>query len=76
VEVITSKGGGKLETEVKCLHDEVLILKRAIEDAIIKGQRSFGALCDITESGVISDEELDLVNVNRDPGVVGWVDNF
>jgi len=76
VEVIASKGGGKLETEVRCLYDEVLTLKMAIEEAIIKGQRSFGALSDITESGMSADEELDLVDANRGSGLVGWVDDI
>ncbi len=56
VNVIPSKRSEKLETEVKCLHDEVLILKRAIEEAIIKGQKSFGGLSDTTESGTVPDE--------------------
>jgi hypothetical protein len=76
VTVIASRESEKLETEVKCLNDEVLILKKAIEEAIIKGQRSFGVVSDIEDSGVIRDEELDLVDVNRGSGVVGWVDNF
>jgi hypothetical protein len=76
VNTTTSKRSERLETEARCVHDEVLILKRAIEEAIIKGQKSFGGLSDITESGIISDEELDLVDMNRGSGVVGWVDNF
>jgi len=76
VEVIASKGGGKLETEVRCLYDEVLTLKMAIEEAIIKGQRSFGALSGITESGMSADEELDLVDANGGSGLVGWVDDI
>jgi len=76
VEVIASKGGSKLETEVKSLYDEVLTLKMAIEEAIVKGQKSFGALNDITESGVICDEDLDIIDVNGGSGVVGWVDDI
>lgn len=63
-----------METEAKSLYDDVITLKMAIEEAIIKGQKSFGALSDITESGMTSDEELDFINVNGDSGVVGWVD--
>jgi hypothetical protein len=74
VKVITSRGSKKLETEAKSLYDDVITLKMAIEEAIIKGQKSFGALSDITESGMTSDEELDFINVNGDSGVVGWVD--
>jgi len=76
VEVIASKGGSTLETEVKCLYDEVLTLKVAIEEAIIKGQKSFGALSDITESGMTADEELDLGDLNGGSGLVGWVDDI
>jgi hypothetical protein len=76
VEVIASKGGNKLETEVKCLYDEVLTLKVAIEEAIMKGQKSFGALSDITESGMTADEELDLGDLNGGSGLVGWVDDI
>lgn len=76
MEVIASKGGSKLETEGKSLHDEVLTLKMAIEEAIIKGQKTFGTLSDITESGTTVDEELDLVDVNGGSGLVGWVDDI
>jgi hypothetical protein len=75
VGVIGSEGSNKLETEVKCLYDEVMTLKMAIEEAIIKGQKSFGALSDITESDMTSDEELDTIDVNRGWGVVGWIDD-
>jgi hypothetical protein len=64
-----------LETEVKCLYDEVLTLKVAIEEAIIKGQKAFGALPEATKSGMTADEELDLLDVNRGSGLVGWVDD-
>jgi hypothetical protein len=74
VEVRASKGSSKLETEVKCLHDEVLTLKSAIEEAIIKGQKSFGTLSDIRDSGTITAEELELVDVEGGSGLVGWVD--
>jgi len=76
VEVIASKGANKLETEVKCLYDEVLTLKVAIEEAIIKGQKSFGALSDTPESGVTADEEFDLGDLNGGSGLVGWVDDI
>jgi hypothetical protein len=76
VKVITSRGSKKLETEAKSLYDDVMTLKMAIEEAIIKGQKSFGILSDITESGMISDEESDLISVNGGSGVVGWVDDI
>jgi hypothetical protein len=71
VEVIASKGGSRLKREVKCLDDEVLTLKMAIEEAIIKGRTSFGALSDAAESAMIADDELDLIDVNGDSGLVG-----
>ncbi len=76
MEVIANKGGGKLETEVKYLYDEVLTLKVAIEEAIIKGQKTFGALSDTTKSGMSADDEPDLIYVNGDSGLVGWIDDL
>jgi hypothetical protein len=73
---MTSRGGEKLETGVKSLYDEVMALTTAIEGAIIKGQKSFGALSDITESDMASDEEPDLIDVNGGSGLVGWVDDI
>jgi hypothetical protein len=66
VEVIARKGGSRLETEVKCLYDE----------AIIKGQKAFGALTDTAKPGMTGDEELDLVDVKGGSGLVGWVDDI
>ena len=74
MEVIARKGASRLETDVKCLHDEVLTLKTAIEEAIIKGQKAFGTLSDSTESGMTADEELDLIDASGGSGLVGWVD--
>ena len=65
-----------METDVKCLYDEVLILKTAIEEAIMKGQKAFGALSDSTESGMTADENLGLVDVEGGSRVVGWVDQI
>jgi hypothetical protein len=76
VEVITRKGGSRLETEVNCLYDEVLTLKVAIEEAIIKGQKAFGALTDTVKPGMTRDEELELVDVSGGSGLVGWVDDI
>ena len=73
---MTSKGGGKLDTEVKYLYDEVLTLKMAIEEAIIKGQKTFGALTDTTKSGMTADDELDLVELKGGLGLVGWADDI
>ena len=65
-----------METEVKSLYDDVMTLKAAIEEAIMKGQKSMADLNDIPESGVISDEDSDRTHMNGGSGVVGWVDNF
>ena len=65
-----------METEVKCLYDEVLTLKAAIEEAIIKGQKAFGTLSGGTESGMTTDEELDPVDVQQGSRLVGWVDQI
>ena len=65
-----------METDVKCLYDEVLILKTAIEEAIMKGQKAFGALSDSTESGMTADESLGLVDVEGGSRLVGWVDQI
>jgi len=61
--------------EVERLQDEFVTLKMAIEEAIVKEQKSLD-LNDIPESGVISDEDFDLTHMNGGSGVVGWVDNF
>jgi hypothetical protein len=76
VEVVARKGGSRLETEVRYLYDEVLTLKMAIEEAIIKGQRTFGALTDTTKSGVTADDELDLIDLKGGSGLIGWVDDI
>jgi hypothetical protein len=65
-----------LETDAKSLYDEILTLKMVIEEAIIKGQKSFGPLSDITEPGMTADDEVDLVDVNGGSGLVGWVDDI
>jgi hypothetical protein len=62
--------------EVKCLYDDVMTLKTAIEEAITKGQESLALLSDIPESVVVFDEEFALTCVDAGPGVVGWVDDF
>jgi len=62
--------------EVKCLYDDVATLKTAIEEAIIKGQKSLAVLGDIPESSLVSNEDLVLTCVNRGSGIVGWLDDF
>ena len=62
--------------EVKRLQDEFVTLKTAIEEAIIKGQKSVAVLSDIPESDLVSDEDFALTCVNAGSGVVGWADDF
>jgi hypothetical protein len=73
---ITNRGSKKLEMEVKRLHDDVVTLKTAIEEAIVKGQKSIAVLGDIPESGLVSKEDFALTCVNAGPGIVGWLDDF
>jgi len=55
---ITNRGSKKLEMEAKRLHDEVVTLKTAIEEAINKGQKSMDDLNDIPRSGLVSKRTL------------------
>jgi hypothetical protein len=73
--LMINKGSKKFEMKAKCPYDEVMILKTAIEEAIMKGQKSFGCLGDIPESGAISNEELDPIDVDEGSGVVGWIED-
>ena len=74
--VIITRGSGKLETEVKCLEREVMTLKTAIEEAIMKGQKSLDLLGDTPESDVVFDEEFAMTCSDTGAGVVGWVGDF
>ena len=74
--MITKQGSKKLEMEGKRLHDEVMILKTAIEEAIREGQKSIDDLNDIPGSGLVSNKDFDLTCVNAGSGVIGWVDDF
>jgi len=65
-----------LEMEAKRLQDEFVTLKTAIEEAIIKGQKSMGDLDGMPRYGLVSDEDFALTCVNASSGVVGWVDDF
>lgn len=62
--------------EVERLHDEVLTLTQAIEEAIIKGLKSTGDLYDISDSVLFTREDSTFTYMNTDSGVVGWVDDF
>ena len=65
-----------MEIEAKRLEDEFATLKTAIEEAIIKGQKSRGGLSDIPGSGLVSNEDFALTSLNTGSGVVGWIDDF
>ena len=73
---IVTKGRNRLETEVKCLEREVMTLKTAIEEAIMKGQKSLAVFTDVPESSVVFDEDLGLTYRGTGSGVVGTVDDF
>lgn len=65
-----------MKTEVKCLEDQVMILRMAIEEAILKGQKSLDLVSDIPDSDVVFDEDFAVTCADAVPGVVGWVDDF
>jgi hypothetical protein len=65
-----------LEMEVKRLYDDVVTLKKAIEEAIIKGQKSLADLNDISGSCLVSNEDFALTCMNVGSGIVGWIDDF
>ncbi len=56
--MITNRGSKKLEMEVERLHDEVVTLKAAIEEAIHEGQKSIDGPNDIPKSGLGSKKTL------------------
>jgi hypothetical protein len=65
-----------MEMETKILQDEFATLKAAIEEAIIKGQKSLGDPNNIPESGLVSNDDFVFTRVNAGSGVVGWIDDF
>jgi hypothetical protein len=74
--VIIDRGSKKLEMEVKRLQDEFVTLKTAIEEAIIKGQKSMAGPNDMRGYGLVSEEDLVRTSMNAGSDVVGWVDDF
>jgi len=65
-----------VEIEEKRLQDEFVTLKTAIEEAIIKGQKSVAGPDDSLGYGLVSEEDLVHTSMNAGSGVVGWVDDF
>jgi len=53
-----------------------MILRMAIEEAILKGQKSLDLVSDIPDSDVVFDEDFAVTCADAVPGVVGWVDDF
>jgi hypothetical protein len=66
----------KLKREVKRLQDEFVTLKTAIEEAIIKGQKSRDDLSDIPSSGPVSNKDLAHTRMIAGSQVGGLVDDF
>ena len=65
-----------MEMEAKSLYDDVVTLTMAIEEAIMKGQKSVAVLGDIPEPDLVCPEDFALTCVNAGPGIVGWADDF
>lgn len=53
-----------------------MTLKMAIEEAIMKGQRSLAVFTDVPESEVVFDDDFGLTCAGTGSGVVGWVEDF
>jgi hypothetical protein len=65
-----------LEIEAKRLQDEFVILKLALEEAIIKGQRSTSDLGDVSGHTAVSKQCSMPSDATAKPGVVGWIDDL
>jgi len=65
-----------LETEAERLQKQVVLLKTAIEDAIVKRQRTLSRLEDNLDSRVVSREALVLTCSHKGSQVIGWLDDF
>jgi hypothetical protein len=65
-----------VETEVKRLQDEVVILKTAIEEAIREGQKSVDDIKGITRSGPVSNKKSAPTRTNAGSRTAGWGDDF
>ena len=65
-----------MKVEVKSLQDQFVTLKKAVEGAINKGQKSIDDFNDISTSGLVLNKGLAINYRNVGSGVVGWVDDF
>ena len=61
---------------MRCLQEECVILKVAIEEAINKGKQLGDYLSDITRCGTDFGKGFFLTYFNTRSGIVGWVDDF
>jgi len=69
-------GSDKVEKEVKRLYNDVMTLKMAIEEAIIKGQKSLPDLKDIAEPRRASNEGFALARTNTSSSIVSGLNDF
>jgi hypothetical protein len=76
LKVVTNLGSKKLEREIERLQDEVVTLKKAIVEAINKGQKSLADLNDISGSGPVSNKKSALTCADAGSGVAGWIDDL
>jgi hypothetical protein len=70
--VVTNLRSKKLEKDGKSLHDDVVTLKTAIEEAINKGQKSLAVLNDIPAPSPISNKDFALARTNAGSRTAGW----
>jgi hypothetical protein len=74
--MINDPGSEQLSIEGLRLYDQVMALTSAIQEAIIRGQRSVAVLDDVRESSLCIHGDLTLTRSSAGPGVVGWADDF
>jgi hypothetical protein len=74
--VITNRGSKKLEKDGKSLHDDVVTLKTAIEEAINKGQKSVDGLSDVHWSGPVSHKKSAPTRTNAGSRTAGRLADF
>ena len=65
-----------METEVRSLYDDVMTLKTAIEEAIIKGRKCMDGLNGFQGSEMVCNEGFTLSCAPTGSGLVGWLDDF
>jgi hypothetical protein len=73
---IINRGSKKVQMEARRLEDEFVALKTAIEEAIIKGQKSVALFDRIPEWDLVSREDFARSCANAGSGIVGWIDDF